>query len=160
MAEHMTVNHETLGSIPIEDDFKQMLIILLPIVGVLLTWFTGRWIGRMGAVLLTTGSVVLAWLLAVCYLYSSLSGNTAAFALNSWFSSDLAVAPWSFYLDSLTSTMFIVVLTISLIVHLYSSAYMATDPGLVRFFSYLGLFTFFMLILISADNLFLLFVGW
>jgi len=55
--------------------------------------------------------------------------------------------------------MFIVVLTVSFIVHLYSSAYMAADPGLVRFFSYLGLFTFFMLILISADNLFLLFVG-
>lgn len=56
--------------------------------------------------------------------------------------------------------MFIVVLTVSLIVHFYSMAYMATDPGLIRFFSYLSFFTMFMLILVSANNFMLLFMGW
>jgi NADH:ubiquinone oxidoreductase subunit 5 (subunit L)/multisubunit Na+/H+ antiporter MnhA subunit len=137
-----------------------VLIVLLPIVGVLLTWFTGRWLGRLGAISFTTGSIAVACLLAVNYLFPVLQGITNSFVLGSWFSSDLAVAPWGFYFDSLTAVMCIVVLSISLVVHLYSSAYMATDPGLVRFMSYLTFFTFFMLILVSADNFVLLFVGW
>ena len=80
--------------------------------------------------------------------------------MRSWFESDLLVAPWGFHLDSLTAVMFIVVLSISFIVHMYSVIYMAEDPGIIRFFSYLSLFTFFMLILVSANNFILLFVGW
>lgn len=137
-----------------------MLIVLLPIVGVLLTWFSGRFIGRIGAVSFTTAAIGTAWFLAVNYLFTMLQGNSNSYWLSSWINSDLALSPWGFYFDSLTAVMFIVVLSISFIVHLYSSAYMAEDPGLVRFFSYLSFFTFFMLILVSADNVALLFVGW
>jgi len=67
---------------------------------------------------------------------------------------------WGFHFDSLTAAMFVLVLTVSFIVHLYSIAYMGQDPSVSRFFSYLSLFTVFMLLLVSSDNLLLLFVGW
>jgi NADH:ubiquinone oxidoreductase subunit 5 (subunit L)/multisubunit Na+/H+ antiporter MnhA subunit len=67
---------------------------------------------------------------------------------------------WSFYFDSLTSVMLIVVTSISTLVHLYSTEYMEYDPHLPRFMSYLSLFTFFMLILVTANNFLQLFVGW
>jgi len=71
----------------------------------------------------------------------------------------LATAPWGFYFDSATAVMFVVVLSISFIVHLYSIAYMQTDPAIIRFFTYLSFFTFFMLILVSSDSYITLFVG-
>jgi NADH-quinone oxidoreductase subunit L len=66
---------------------------------------------------------------------------------------------WGFHFDSLTAVMFVLVLTVSFIVHMYSIAYMGEDPGVARFFSYLSLFTVFMLVLVSSDNLVLLFMG-
>jgi NADH:ubiquinone oxidoreductase subunit 5 (subunit L)/multisubunit Na+/H+ antiporter MnhA subunit len=66
---------------------------------------------------------------------------------------------WGFHFDSLTAAMFVLVLTVSFIVHLYSIAYMGEDPGVSRFFSYLSFFTVFMLVLVASDNLILLFVG-
>lgn len=137
-----------------------MLIVLLPIIGVVLTWCSGRWIGRSGAVGLTSTLIGVAWILAVQNLFTTLSGISSSYPLGPWIAADLVVIPWGFHLDSLTAVMFVVVLSISFVVHLYSAAYMATDPGLVRFFSYLSFFTFFMLVLVSADNFVLLFVGW
>lgn len=137
-----------------------MLIVGLPIIGVLITWFSGRWIGRIGAISVTTTSIGVAWLLAVENLFVTLQGYSNSYSMSSWIVADLAVIPWGFHFDSLTAAMFVVVLSISFVVHLYSAAYMATDPGLVRFFSYLSFFTFFMLVLVSSDNFVLLFVGW
>ena len=125
-----------------------------------MTWFCGRWIGRIGAIAMTSIFIGLAWVLAVENLFTALQGLSISYPMSSWISADLAIIPWGFHFDSLTAAMFVVVLSISFIVHLYSAAYMATDPGLVRFFSYLSFFTFFMLILVSSDNFVLLFVGW
>lgn len=160
MAEHCAVNAGILVRFLFETSNKKMLILLLPILGVLFTWWTGRWLGRVGALTLTTGAIGLAWFLAVNYLYTVLGGSSTSYWLSLWVNSDLAMAPWGFYFDSLTGVMFVVVLSISFIVHLYSIAYMATDPGIIRFFSYLSFFTSFMLILVSADNFMLLFMGW
>jgi NADH-quinone oxidoreductase subunit L len=66
---------------------------------------------------------------------------------------------WGLMFDSLTVTMLVVVTTVSTIVHVYSVGYMETDPHIPRFISYLSLFTFFMLILVTADNLIQMFVG-
>ncbi len=125
-----------------------------------MTWLSGRYIGRIGAITVTTTSIGVAWLLAVSNLFSALQGFSTSYHVSAWIGADLAIIPWGFHFDSLTAAMFVVVLSISFIVHLYSAAYMATDPGLVRFFSYLSLFTTFMLILVSSDNFVLLFVGW
>ena len=67
---------------------------------------------------------------------------------------------WSFLFDTLTMVMLIVVTSISTLVHLYSSQYMATDPHLSRFMSFLSLFTFFMIILLAANNFIVMFIGW
>jgi NADH-quinone oxidoreductase subunit L len=67
---------------------------------------------------------------------------------------------WNFIIDSMTGVMLVVVTTISLFVHLYSVSYMRYDPHVIRFFSYLSLFTFFMLMLVSSSNLMMLFIGW
>jgi NADH-ubiquinone oxidoreductase chain 5 len=77
-----------------------------------------------------------------------------------WIKSGLFSVRWSFLFDSLSVTMLVVVNTISALVHLYSTSYMEEDPHIVRFMSYLSLFTFFMLILVTADNFLQLFLGW
>ena len=80
--------------------------------------------------------------------------------LTSWMNSEVLHVDWGFMFDSLTVTMCCVVTFISTLVHLYSIEYMAYDPHLSRFMSYLSLFTFFMLILVTADNFVQMFVGW
>ena len=77
-----------------------------------------------------------------------------------WITSYFIQIKWAFYFDTLTATMLLVVNVVSFCTHLYSIEYMEGDPYKVRFMSYLSLFTFFMIILITASNLFQLFVGW
>ena len=77
-----------------------------------------------------------------------------------WFTSGNFVADWSIRLDSLTTTMFIVVCSVSACVHLYSIGYMSDDSSKERFMGYLSLFTFFMLMLVSSNNLIQMFFGW
>jgi NADH-ubiquinone oxidoreductase chain 5 len=86
-----------------------------------------------------------------CFVYIKLSP---------WINSDILNIDWGFMFDSLTISMCVIVTFISLLVHLYSMEYMAHDPHLSRFMSYLSLFTFFMLILVTADNFIQMFVGW
>jgi proton-translocating NADH-quinone oxidoreductase chain L len=88
------------------------------------------------------------------------SGSPCYVKLLTWFNSEYLCADWGFQFDSLTVVMLIVVTFISSLVHLYSTEYMSHDPHLPRFMSYLSLFTFFMLILVTADNFVQLFVGW
>lgn len=91
---------------------------------------------------------------------SAVSGEGLTTPLAGWTASGLFDVPWVFAQDSLTYTMFIVVLTVSTLVHFYSTEYMKEDPHLSRFVSYLSLFTFFMLVLITSDNFVGLFLGW
>jgi NADH-ubiquinone oxidoreductase chain 5 len=137
-----------------------MLVVLLPITGVLFSWIFGRYLGRIGVLFLTILCVGSAWFLSILFLFSCLFGINNSFVISQWITSDAISIAWGFHLNSLTAVMFVLVLTVSLIVHLYSIAYMGEDPGVMRFFTYLSFFTAFMLILVSADNLVLLFVGW
>jgi len=89
-----------------------------------------------------------------------LSHSVCTVRLFPWIESNSLFVSWGFLFDSLTATMLIVVTVISVLVHLYSANYMSEDPHIPRFMSYLSLFTFFMLMLITADNFVQLFLGW
>jgi proton-translocating NADH-quinone oxidoreductase chain L len=137
-----------------------ILIVLLPLLG----FFSGSMFGRFlgwGTCYITTTSVFSSLLLSLVLLYDVVSnGVVYKVTLGSWIISDNLQVDWSFCFDSLTSIMLIVVTFISTLVHLYSTEYMEHDPHLPRFMSYLSLFTFFMLILITANNFLQMFVGW
>jgi NADH:ubiquinone oxidoreductase subunit 5 (subunit L)/multisubunit Na+/H+ antiporter MnhA subunit len=80
--------------------------------------------------------------------------------VNTWISSGLFYCNWAFFFDTLTFVMLTVVTSVSMLVHIYSTEYMKFDPHLSRFMSYLSLFTFFMVILVTGDNFIQMFVGW
>ena len=138
-----------------------LLLILLPLIGSLTCLLFGRYIGKYGASILTTALVFTSFLLSCCVFYEvALLNSPCYFNAFIWMSSDLFTPYWGFYFDTLTSVMLVVITSISSLVHLYSTSYMSHDPHLVRFMSYLSLFTFFMLMLVTGDNFLQLFVGW
>jgi len=87
-------------------------------------------------------------------------GESFSITIGSWILSDLLEVNWVFAIDALTYTMLLVVLAVSTLVHLYSTEYMSEDPHTTRFISYLSLFTFFMLVLVTSNNFVSLFLGW
>ncbi len=123
--------------------------------------FGGRYIGGLGAGVRTTSLLVMSFLCScVAFWEVGFAGSGAYFQALTWMDSELFFASWGFMFDSLTVTMLIVVTGVSSLVHLYSTGYMSEDPHLPRFMSYLSFFTFFMLILVTADNFVQMFVGW
>jgi proton-translocating NADH-quinone oxidoreductase chain L len=137
------------------------LIIFLPLIGSISAGLGGRFLGPRGAGLITTSCMVLTLILSCIAFYEvGLSGSICTFKLIPWINSELFTVWWGFLFDSLTVVMLVVVSFVSTLVHLYSTEYMSHDPHLPRFMSYLSLFSFFMLILVTADNLVQMFVGW
>jgi proton-translocating NADH-quinone oxidoreductase chain L len=137
-----------------------ILIILLPLLGFFSGSLFGRYIG-WGVCYITTASVFSSLILSLILFYDVVqTGVTYKLLMGSWISVDSLNIDWCFCFDSLTSVMLIVVTFISTLVHLYSTEYMEYDPHLPRFMSYLSLFTFFMLMLITANNFLQMFVGW
>jgi len=138
-----------------------LLIILLPLIGSLLAGLLSRYIGRSGSALLTTIIMFVNVILTLILVYKSTILQRLYFInIGTWIVSDLFHVNWSFYVDNLTLAMLLVVNIVSAFVHLYSIDYMSHDPHLPRFMSYLSLFTFFMLILVTGDNFVILFLGW
>nr|UAT97977.1 NADH dehydrogenase subunit 5 [Ahnfeltia plicata] len=138
-----------------------LLILALPLLGSLITGFGGRWLGRYGAAILSTTCVLLSTFLAILIFYEvGLSGTTCYIYLAPWIESGIFNLSWGFLFDSLTSVMLIVITVVSSLVHLYSIKYMENDPHCPRFMSYLEIFTFFMLVLVTSDNLIQMFLGW
>lgn len=109
--------------------------------------------------LVITNMVLLLALLAVAFP-SIARGESYSTTVGAWILSDLFEVNWTFAIDALTYTMLFVVLSVSTLVHLYSTEYMSEDPHTGRFISYLSLFTFFMLILVTSNNFVGLFLGW
>jgi proton-translocating NADH-quinone oxidoreductase chain L len=104
---------------------------------------------------------MVALLAALVYIFPAIArGEIYSATIGSWILSDLFEVNWSFSIDALTYTMLLVVLGVSTLVHLYSTEYMSEDPHTARFVSYLSLFTFFMLILVTSNNFVGLFLGW
>jgi proton-translocating NADH-quinone oxidoreductase chain L len=138
-----------------------LLIIALPLLGSLFAGFFGRFIGFRGAAIITTSCVLLSGVLSVFAFYEvGLNGSICSIQLAPWFTTELFDASWGFYFDSLTVVMCIVITSVSCLVHMYSISYMGQDPHLPRFMCYLSIFTFFMLMLVTADNFLQMFFGW
>jgi len=136
-------------------------IVFLPLLGSFFSGLFGRFLGSFGAGILSTVCVMSSLFLSFFAFYEvGFSEAPCYIKLLTWFNSEYLCANWGFQFDSLTVIMLIVVTFISSLVHLYSTEYMSHDPHLPRFMSYLSLFTFFMLILVTADNFIQLFVGW
>lgn len=136
-------------------------IIILPLLGSIVSGFFGRKIGVSGARIITCTCVILTTILAiVAFIEVGLNQIGTKIELFRWIDSESINIKWTFNFDSLTVSMLIPVLIVSSLVHLYSIGYMSHDPHNQRFFSYLSLFTFMMIILVTADNFLLMFVGW
>jgi len=137
-----------------------LLIIFFPFLGFLCSVLVGRFLSY-GVGIICTTCIFLSFILSLYSLYEiGFSGGVAIVEVGQWIHSDTLNINWGFCFDSLTCTMLVVVTFISVLVHLYSIEYMEQDPHLPRFMSYLSLFTFFMLVLITANNFLQMFVGW
>ncbi|MCR4265996.1 NADH-quinone oxidoreductase subunit L [Nitratireductor sp. ZSWI3] len=137
-------------------------IVFLPLVGFLIAGLFGRSIGAKASELITSGFLVIAALLSWVAFFGVALGEGEAFTvpvLRFIASGNLDVS-WAFRIDTLTAVMLVVVNTVSALVHIYSIGYMHHDPHRPRFFAYLSLFTFAMLMLVTSDNLVQMFFGW
>jgi NADH-quinone oxidoreductase subunit L len=135
--------------------------VFLPLLGAFVAGFFGSVIRDRGAELVTCTLMVLSALISYYLFYDvAMSGAPRTVPLFAWVvSGDLSFA-WALKVDTLTAVMLMVVTTVSAVVHLYSIGYMHHDKSIPRFFAYLSLFTFFMLMLVTADNLVQMFFGW
>jgi NADH-ubiquinone oxidoreductase chain 5 len=138
-----------------------LAIIILPLLGSIASGFFGRKIGVSGAQIITCTAVVTTTILAVLAFFEvGLNNIPVSIEVCRWIDSESLNVYWAFNFDSLTVSMLIPVLIVSSLVHIYSIGYMSEDPHNQRFFSYLSLFTFMMVILVTANNFLLMFVGW
>lgn len=138
-----------------------LLILVLPLLASVFAGLFGRFLGYRGAVLITTSSVMASFGLSCGAFYEvALQGSPCTVEWSPWFVSHLFDATWGFYFDSLTVVMLVVITSVSSLVHLYSIGYMSHDPHLPRLMCYLSLFTFFMIMLVTADNFLQMFFGW
>ncbi|MEO7365028.1 MAG: NADH-quinone oxidoreductase subunit L [Sphingomicrobium sp.] len=139
------------------------LIVFLPLIAALVAGLGGRWIGAFAAKLITTAALfvaaALSWPIFLGFVAGNYHGGWVEH-IAPWFTSGDLKVEWALRVDALTAVMLVVVTTVSSLVHLYSWGYMEEDPSQPRFFAYLSLFTFAMLMLVTADNLVQMFFGW
>lgn len=136
------------------------LILWLPFIGFLGGSFCGRHMGR-GIVFFTTVHVLVTFCVGFFLLCVNFTQNKiSTLIISPWIICDALEVNWELYCDNLTLSMVCVVTSVSTLVHLYASEYMENDPHLQRFMCYLSLFTFFMLVLVTAGNFIQMFVGW
>jgi len=139
-----------------------LIIALSPLLGAIIAGFFGRKIGRVGAHLVTIAAVAVSCVLSIMVLMGLVNGEYQAFNENvyTWMVSGKVTLNVGFMVDSLTAVMMSVVTFVSLMVHIYTIGYMHDDPGYQRFFAYISLFTFAMLMLVMSNNFLQLFFGW
>src|SRR5690606_30809622 len=139
-----------------------LAIALAPLAGTIIAGFFGRRIGNAGAHSVTILGVALSCALSAWVLWQLVGQGAAPFNENiyTWFKVGGFEAHVGFMVDKLTAMMMVVVTFVSLLVHIYSIGYMAGDDAYHRFFSYISLFTFAMLMLVMSNNFLQLFFGW
>src|SRR5579871_2644981 len=135
-------------------------IVFLPLIGFLIAGIFGRLIGARGSEYVTTGFLAVSCLLSWIAFFEVAGGADMHVPVANWFTSGKLAVAWALRIDTLTAVMLIVVTTVSFLVHVYSIGYMSEDPSRPRFFAYLSLFTFAMLMLVTSDNLVQMFFGW
>jgi NADH-quinone oxidoreductase subunit L len=138
-----------------------LAIVFLPLLGAFIAGFFGRVIGDRGSEIITTALLMIA-AAASWFLFVQVGLNAQPFKVNvaRWITSGDLDVNWALRIDTLTAVMLVVVTTVSSLVHLYSIGYMHEDDSRPRFFAYLSLFTFAMLMLVTSDNLLQMFFGW
>ena len=135
---------------------------LLPLAGSLIAGLAGKALGRTHTHRIVVGLITIAFALS-CYLFKTIAIDghiPISGRIYTWATAGLAHFDVALLVDPLSTTMAMIVLFVSLMVHIYTIGYMADDPGYTRFFSYVSLFTFAMLMLVLADNFLVLFFGW
>jgi len=138
------------------------IIVFLPLIGFLIAGLFGRAIGAKASEYLTSGFLVISALLSWVAFFQVGFGEHESFSVPvlRWIQSGDLIANWAFRIDTLTVVMLVVVNSVSALVHIYSIGYMHHDPHRPRFFAYLSLLTFAMLMLVTSDNLVQMFFGW
>ncbi len=139
-----------------------LAIPLAPLVAALLAGLAGKWIGRTGAHVVTIVGVAMALVLSLFVFKGQVFDGSPRYnaTVYTWLVSDGLSMQVGFLIDHLTALMMVVVTFVSLMVHIYTIGYMHDDPGYQRFFSYISLFTFAMLMLVMSNNFLQLFFGW
>lgn len=139
-----------------------LIIALSPLAGSIIAGLFGKKIGRVGAHIVTIASVAVSCILSIDVLWGLIEGEYSPFNQNvyTWMVTGDVSLHVGFMVDSLTAVMMSVVTFVSLMVHIYTIGYMHDDPGYQRFFAYISLFTFSMLMLVMSNNFLQLFFGW
>ncbi len=139
-----------------------ILIVFLPLLAAIIAGLGNRALGNTVTKSLTTGALFISCALSWPIFIGFLTGNAEAMVVPvlKWVESGSLTFDWALRVDTLTAVMLVVVTSVSALVHLYSWGYMEEDPDQPRFFAYLSLFTFAMLMLVTADNLVQMFFGW
>jgi len=138
-----------------------LFLVFLPLFNFIYVWILEVLIGKRKAIVVVAHSYVLLVILGMISFWQiCLEGSFYFYTLGTWINCSLFVVNWGFIFDSLSISMVLMVGIVSGSVHFYSLGYMSEDPCLVRFISYLSLFTFFMFILVTSDNFIQLFLGW
>ncbi|HEY5101778.1 MAG TPA: proton-conducting transporter membrane subunit, partial [Steroidobacteraceae bacterium] len=137
-------------------------IVLLPLVAAIIAGLAGQRIGRVASHSIAIGGVALSCVLSLQVMWQIYTLGMPAFdaPVYTWLVSDTISMQVGFLIDRLSALMMVVVSFVSLCVHVYTVGYMRDDPGYQRFFSYISLFTFSMLMLVMANNFMQLFFGW
>ena len=139
----------------------EYLIVLLPLLGSIISGFFAQPIGTKQSQIITSSLVLVSAIFSLFIFYQVMMNDYQSNKLIfNWISSGDFNVNWSINIDPLTSVMLVVVSLISSIIHYYSIGYMSHDPHKPRFMAYLSLFTFAMLVLVTADNFLQLFFGW
>ncbi len=139
----------------------EYLIIFLPLLGAIISGFFGNFIGSRNSEILTSFFVSISSIFSFLIFYKVFNnGYTNNLDILTWINSGTFNVNWSIKIDALSSVMLVVVTLVSSIVHIYSIGYMSHDPHKQRFMSYLSLFTFSMLMLVTSNNFLQLFFGW
>ena len=139
----------------------EKLIIFLPLLAALIAGFFGKRIGNKASQITTSLLVSISAFLSIYVFYDVIVNNYSNnIVIAKWITSGMLDVNWSIKIDQLSAVMLVVVTLVSAIVHIYSIGYMSNDPHQPRFMSYLSLFTFAMLVLVTSDNFLQLFFGW
>ena len=138
-----------------------LLVLFAPLISFIFSLLLGRFIGKNGVILLCISGMILSFLGSLLIYYEvSLLSSICLIKLYKWVDMGIINLEVSFYFDVIVAIMLLMVSFISLLVHIYSIEYMSHDPNFNRFIAYLSLFTFFMFLLVSADNFVQMFFGW
>jgi NADH-quinone oxidoreductase subunit L len=139
-----------------------LAVVFLPLLAAAIAGFFGRAIGDRSSQIVTCGALLASMALGITLFFTEILPHTGpqTVPIASWIVAGGVDVNWALRLDTLSGVMILVVTIVSAMVHIYSIGYMAEDPGIPRFMSYLSLFTFFMLMLVTANNFVQLFFGW